>query len=242
MPILLEWLAENEPDAVALQETKVEDSKFPIDEIEEYGYSVAFHGQKSLNGVAIVSKRPVENVITGFGDPLFPEDCRLQCAALNGVAIINTYVPNGTSVGSDKFDYKLRWIERFGRWVSERFRPADPVVWMGDINIAPKPIDVYDFEKVKGGIGAHPKEIEALNRVYEWGWQDCFRRFEPGEGFFTFWDFFAGTLSRNKGWRIDHIYASPGLIERCTACEIDRAPRFEERPSDHTIVWANFDV
>lgn len=243
LPIVLEWLSENEPDVLALQETKCEDSKFPLAEFEDLGYHVVFHGQKSYNGVALVTREPVRNVQTGMGDPLFPDDCRIISGEVNGVQIVNTYVPNGTQVGSDKWDYKLRWMDRFGRMIAERYRPSDPVVWLGDINIAPTPDDVYDSRKVLGGVGHHPLEFAALARIREWGWEDCFRRFTEGPGHYTYWDFVVITaFARNNGWRIDHIYASPGLVESCTACEIDVEPRKLVKPSDHTIVWAEFDV
>lgn len=243
LPIVIEWLAEHEPDVLAIQETKCEDAKFPVDEIEELGYHVARHGQKGFNGVAILSREPLTDVTTGLGDPLFPDDCRLIAGRVGGVAIIDTYVPNGTQLGTDKFEYKLRWLERFGRFVSDRYRPNDFVLWLGDINIAPTSDDVYDARNKLGKIGHHPREFAALDAVRAWGWEDCFRRFTKGPGHYTYWDYVIVTsVEKNFGWRIDHIYASPALAQRCKACEIDIAPRKEIKPSDHTVVWAEFDV
>jgi exodeoxyribonuclease-3 len=243
LPIVLEWLAEYEPDVLAVQETKCEDAKFPVGEFEDLGYHVALHGQKGFNGVATISREPLVNVTTGLGDPLFPEDCRVVIGDYVGVSVINTYVPNGTAVGTDKFEYKLRWLERFGRMVAERYRPTDQVVWLGDINIAPTPNDVYNAASKLGKVGHHPAEFKALEAIGGWGWEDCFRKFTAGPGHYTYWDYVILTsVEKNFGWRIDHIYASPGLYPACIACEIDRAPRSMEKPSDHTVVWAEFDV
>lgn len=243
LPIVLDWLAEHEPDVLAMQESKCEDDKFPVADFEDLGYHVAIHGQKSYNGVAIASREPMQNVSCGMGDPLFPEDCRVLIGHVDGVAVVNTYVPNGTQVGTDKFEYKLRWLERFGTMIAERFRPSDPVIWLGDINIAPTPDDVYDSRGKLGRVGHHPLEFAALDRVRSWGWHDCFRKFTQGPGHYTYWDFVILTsVEKNFGWRIDHIYASDALIHNCTQCQIDRAPRTMEKPSDHTVVWAEFDV
>lgn len=242
LPIVLDWLAENEPDVLAIQETKVEDDKFPRDDFEELGYHVAIHGQKTYNGVALVSRHPIAGSVTGFGDPAWPADCRILRADIAGVTVVNTYVPNGTKVGSDKFDYKLRWLERFREYCDRTLDPARPVVWLGDINIAPKPEDVFDSPRVLGGVGHHPAEFAALEKIVEWGWVDLFRKFTQGPGHHTFWEFvIPKAFERDLGWRIDHIYAPPAFAERCTACVIDKAPRGLERPSDHTFVVAEFD-
>lgn len=154
--LLVEWLAENEPDVVAIQETKVEDDKFPADAFADLGYELAFHGQKSWNGVATLSRRPISNVRFGFGDELMPNDARILTTDIDGVTFVNTYVPNGNTVGSEKFEYKLRWLDRFRRYLHENFRADEPLVWFGDINIAPTPDDVYDSKRFLGGVGHHP--------------------------------------------------------------------------------------
>lgn len=232
---ILDWLAENEPDVLALQETKVEDSKFPIFDFEELGWNVVLHGQKSLSGVALISRHSIENVRIGMGDPLFPDDARIIAATVNGMNIVNTYVPNGTKVGTDKWEYKLRWLERFRRYIAEH----RPDVWVGDINIARHPEDVYDSPRMFGGVGHHPDEFKRLDAITSLGMTDVFRQFHQGPGFYSYWEFYIKTaFERNNGWRIDHIYARDGIS--ATSCEIDIEPRKTERPSDHTIVWAEF--
>lgn len=241
MPLILDWLAVNEPDVLAIQETKVEDDKFPMDDFEELGYHGAVHGQKSWNGVATLSRHPIQNVRTGFGDELFPNDCRILTCETNGVKIVNTYVPNGSAVGTDKWDYKLRWLERFATFLNQGFRPNEPVVWLGDINIAPKSEDVYNPKRFFGGVGHHPEEFKRLDRIVEFGLTDVFRKFHQGSGYYTYWDFVIITsVDKNFGWRIDHIYASPPMAERCVSCTIDKEARSQPKPSDHTFVLAEF--
>lgn len=238
LDLVLDWLAVNEPDVLAIQETKCEDASFPAEAFEDCGYHVAYHGMKTYNGVAIASREPGIGVVKGLPGT---EDCRLLAAHVGGVHVINTYVPNGTRVGSEKFDYKIEWLARFTEFVRGRFSPDDPVVWLGDINIAPTADDVYDSPKMLGGVGHHPREFEALARVVDWGWQDVFRRFTEGGGHYTFWDYvIPRSFERNLGWRIDHIYASPGMAGRCRSCAIDLEPRRAEKPSDHTVVVAEF--
>jgi exodeoxyribonuclease-3 len=239
LPIILNWLDDHEPDLLAIQETKVDDSNFPVNAFEDAGWMVSFHGQKAYNGVALVSRVPLGGVQTGFNDPLMPEDCRIISAVLDGVAIVNTYVPNGTAVGSEKFAYKLAWLARFKRYLAERFKPTDQVLWMGDVNIAPTPDDVFDSQKHLGGVGHHPDEFAALASIVDWGLTDLFRKFTQGPGHYTFWEFvIPRALERNLGWRIDHMYATEPLASRCAWCTVDKAPRELERPSDHTFVVA----
>lgn len=241
LPILIEWLCEHEPDALAIQETKVEDGKFPAGNFEDIGYCVAINGQKSTNGVAILSRQPLRNVRKGFEDAFYPEDARIITGELDGVVIVNTYVPNGTAVGTEKFEYKLSWLARFRQMLSERYRPSDPIIWLGDINIAPKPEDVYNSRRFYGGVGHHPLEFKALDSIVDFGLTDVFRKFTQGPGHYTYWDYFIVTsVEKNFGWRIDHIYATEPLASVCQRCVIDKAPRTMEKPSDHTPVWAEF--
>lgn len=241
LDLILDYLAEHRPDVLALQETKVEDAKFPAEEFHEVGYNVVFHGIRTYNGVAIASLDPPRNVELGFGDPEFQADARAIAADIGDVRIIDTYVPNGNAVGSEKFAYKLKWLDRF-RAYCQSLDPSRPIVWLGDINIAPTPDDVYDSPKKLGGVGHHPDEFAALAGIVEWGWVDVFRKFHTGPGHYTFWDFLIPNgVDRNLGWRIDHIYASPAAAEKCLRCEIDRQPRLHTRPSDHTVVLAEFD-
>ena len=243
LPLTLDWLAENEPDVLAIQETKVEDDKFPLSDFEDLGYHVAIHGQKSWNGVALLSRSPLQNVRTGFGDDLFPTDCRITSADIDGIPVINTYVPNGNTVGSEKFEYKLAWMDRFAKYLRERYRPDEPLIWLGDINVARKPEDVYDSPKLLGGIGHHPDEFARLDTILDFGLIDTFRMFTTEGGNYTFWDFTVPNgFKRNIGWRIDHIYATEVLASLCKECVIDRDARTRERPSDHTFVTATFNL
>lgn len=241
MPLLLDWLAVHEPEVLAIQETKVEDDKFPMSDFEELGYHGAIHGQKSWNGVATLSRHAIQNVRLGFGDELFPNDCRILACEVNGFKIVNTYVPNGTAVGTDKWDYKLRWLDRFSQYLRQNFRPDEPFVWLGDINIAPKPEDVYNSRRFFGGVGHHPEEFKRLAQIVDFGLTDVFRNLHKEPGYYSYFDFvIPNAVTRNLGWRIDHIYATAPLVERCTACVIDLDARKEEKPSDHTFVVADF--
>lgn len=240
LPVVSEWVSAVQPDVLVLQETKVEDEKFPWADLEPLGYQIKIHGQQRYNGVAILSKNPVTDVETGFCDPNMPEDCRIISAVVDGIKIINTYVPNGTAVGGDKWAYKMAWLDRFADWCGERNSLDDPVVWLGDINIAPTPGDVFEPERHLGDVGHHPDEFERLKRIVGWGWTDCFRKFESGPEHYTFFDFrIRGSFSRNLGWRIDHIYTTPVLVDRVTECWHDGTPRRMERPSDHIPVLAH---
>jgi len=239
---IVEWLAVNEPDILAIQETKVEDDKFPMMEFEGLGYQVALNGQKSWNGVALLSRSPIQNAQKGFPDDLFENDARIITAEIDGVTIINTYVPNGNTVGSDKWEYKLRWLDRFGRFLKQAYRPDQPLIWLGDINIAPKPIDVYDSPKMLGGVGHHPDEFSRLAKIVDFGLTDVFRMLHPDAVEYTFWDFvLPNGVKRGLGWRIDHIYATAPLASACTEVTIDFDSRLLEKPSDHTYVTAVFD-
>lgn len=241
--VVIDWLWENDADAILIQETKCEDAAFPIGEFEEAGLNVVFDGQKSYNGVAIVSKHPIEQVRKGFGYPAWPDDKRIIAATVQGVRLINTYVPNGTKVGSEKWDYKLAWFPRFGQLLDQEIATHDEVIWAGDINVAPTPLDVFDSGKMLGGVCHHPDEFARLSDLVARGLTDLFRKFEPNGGHYSYFEFVVPrAVERNAGWRIDHIYATPGLAEKATACAIDIEPRKQERPSDHTFVWADLQV
>jgi exodeoxyribonuclease III len=242
MPHLIRWLAESQPDLVALQETKVEDAKFPFADLEPTGYHVSIHGQKSYNGVCILSKEPLDEVAFGYL-PDWPTDCRVARCVYKGVPIINTYVPNGTQVGSEKWGYKLRWLDAFPEYLASLGSSADDLLWMGDINVAPTPDDVFESAKHLGGVGHHPDEFRLLGKIVDWGLTDCFRMFTEGPGHYTYWDFRLGsrTIERNLGWRIDHIYTSEKLKSRVKRCWIEKDPRSWERPSDHCPVLVELD-
>lgn len=243
LPRLVEWLDANEPDVVAIQETKVENDKFPVEEFEARGYELALNGQKSWNGVCLLSRLPIENVQIGFGDELMPQDARIISATISGIEIINTYVPNGNTVGSEKWEYKMAWLERFARLLRERYSPQAPVIWLGDINIAPTGIDVYESERKLGMVGHHPDEFSRLDRIVDFGLTDTYRHLYPSEVEYTFWDFTVPrAVDRKLGWRIDHIYVTEQLVPLVKDVEIDVAARKLEKPSDHTFVTARLDL
>lgn len=242
LPLLVQWLQENPVDVLGIQETKVEDDKFPRAEFEELGYELALNGQKAWNGVALLSRHPMTDISKGFGDPEMPEDARIIAATINGVRMINTYVPNGNTVGSEKWEYKMKWLERFSDYVAAQDSSL-PLLWMGDINVAPQPHDVFDSAKMLGNVGHHPDEFSRLTKIVSHGLIDLFRLFNFDAGHYTFWDFVVpAALQRGIGWRIDHIYTTENLAEKCTSCVIDIEARKREKPSDHTFVIADFDL
>jgi exodeoxyribonuclease-3 len=241
MPHLKDWLAANPMDVVALQETKLADPDFPQGEIEALGLRVAFSGQRTYNGVALLSgSEPADVVagIPGFAD----EQKRVLAATIGGVRVIDVYVPNGQAVGSDKYDYKLRWLAALRDYVSAELARHPRLVVLGDYNVAPEDRDVHDPKAWAGQVLASAPERAALRALLETGLEDCFRRFEQPEKSFSWWDYRMMAFRRNAGLRIDLILASAPLAEACTECRIDKAPRRLERPSDHTPVVALFDI
>jgi exodeoxyribonuclease-3 len=243
LSIILEWLAKESPDVLCLQETKVQDGDFPRQPIEDLGYQATFRGQKAYNGVAILSKRPPETVSFGFGDGDVAEEPRLVTAIFHDMPIVNTYVPQGYAPESEKFKYKLGWFRRLKDYFSEHFTPSAPLLWAGDFNVAPEPLDVYDPEKLLGSVGFHPKEQAALAAVKAWGFVDVFRKHEKGSKMYTFWDYrLPQAVKRGLGWRIDHLWTTPSLAEKSIGAWIDMEPRLAHKPSDHTFVIAEFDM
>jgi len=238
LPIILAWLQKNQPDVLSVQETKVQDDDFPQEAFREIGYRCTFRGQKSYNGVAIISNREIERVEFGLLDE--PKDePRIVTATIQGITLVNTYVPQGYLATSDRFQYKLDWFARLLDCFRTRFKPDDPILWMGDLNVAPLPIDVYDPTALEGHVCYHPAVRRALAQVVEWGFTDLLRKHRPEPGQYTFWDYrFASFFEKNRGWRIDHILGTAPLADRCTACYIDKEPRAAERPSDHTPIVA----
>lgn len=237
LPILVRWLEAVRPTVVGLQETKVEDGKFPGEEFEKLGYQVEIHGQPRYNGVALLSLAPMEAVSRGFDDPGWPNDCRIIQATVEGWTVVNTYVPNGTAVGSEKWAYKMAWLDEFVSYLKAARAKGRKVLWIGDVNIAPTADDVFEPEKHRGSVGFHPEEQTRLAAILGDEWQDQFRRFTQGPGHHTFWEFvIPNGFKRDLGWRIDHIYAPKESGEEVLECWIDKEPRGWERPSDHTPV------
>jgi exodeoxyribonuclease-3 len=244
LPIIRDWLAKERPDILCMQETKVQDVEFPKQPFEELGYVCAIRGQKAYNGVAILSSSPLSSISCGFGDGDAKEETRLITATYgNTIPVVNSYIPQGSAPDSDKFRYKLDWLQRLQDFFMGRFDPSKPLIWVGDFNVAPEPIDVHDPQGLSGSVGFHPDEHAALSAIKSWGFADVFRRHQPDGGAYTFWDYrVPNAVKRGLGWRIDHIWATPGLAEKSTRAWIDVAPRLLQRPSDHTFIVAEFNI
>jgi exodeoxyribonuclease-3 len=244
MPVIQNWLAQEQPDVLCLQETKVQDPDFPVGAFGDVGYHVVFRGQKAHAGVALATLAEPTDVAYGLDDGGPPDEARLIRAIVAGVPVVNTYVPQGQSVESPLFAYKLEWLSRLRNYFARRFSPDAPLLWCGDFNVAPEEIDVHDPKRLKDHVDFHPQARASLERVREWGFVDVFRRHRPAEpGQYTFWDYrVAGALDRNVGWRVDHIWATRPLAERSTRSWIDRDARRAEKPSDHTFLVAEFDL
>lgn len=235
LPHLLAWLAANPVDVVCLQETKTEDKNFPLQELQQAGYQVAYSGQKTYNGVAILSREPADDV--QYGIPNFEdEQKRVIAATINGVRVVCVYIPNGQEVGSDKFQYKLKWLAALTAWLKDELIKYPGLALLGDYNIAPEDRDVYDPVAWQGNVLVSEPERAAFQSILNLGLRDAFRLFEQDEKSYSWWDYRMMAFRRNMGLRIDHILISSGL--QCSACHIDKAPRKLERPSDHTIVVA----
>jgi exodeoxyribonuclease-3 len=242
LPHVLAWCAEAEPDILGLQETKLVDEKFPEAELRDAGYHAAFSGQPTYNGVALLSRQgPAVDVVTdipGLDDP----QRRIIAGTVGDLRVINLYVVNGKEVGSDKFEYKLHWLEQVTAWIATEMERHDRVVVMGDFNIAPDDRDVHDPEAWSGSILCSEPEREALQSILGLGLTDTFRMFDQPEKTFSWWDYRRVAFRRNAGLRIDLVLASQALADRCTRAWIDKEPRRQERPSDHTPAIAEFEL
>ncbi|MDX9768338.1 MAG: exodeoxyribonuclease III [Ectothiorhodospiraceae bacterium] len=239
LPQVLDWLAAEQPDVLALQETKLTDDQFPQIEIEAAGYHAAFAGQKTYNGVALLSKTPAVDVVTDIPDLDDPAR-RILAASFDGLRVVDLYVVNGQEVGSDKYAHKLHWLDRVRAFLADEIARHPMIAVVGDFNIAPNDRDVHDPEAWREKILCSTPEREALGKILDLGFEDCFRRFEQEPASFSWWDYRAAGFRRNLGLRIDLILASRALARDCTRCWIDKAPRRLERPSDHAPVVAEF--
>ena len=239
-----EWLQENQPDVLCLQETKVDDSLFPQKEFIDVGYNVSFYGQKAYNGVAILSKHHLEDIKFGFNgefthessDNLFEEQKRIISAVINEIRIVNVYVPNGSSLSSDKYAYKLKWLQLLNQYLAKHKKYNEPLCLLGDFNIALEDNDIHNPKRLTGGIMASKEERKQLKSIIEGSFQDAFRLFEQGNNNWTWWDYRTGGWERDTGWRIDHIYLSEDLIRRAKGCKIHKNVRGNLKPSDHAPV------
>jgi len=241
LPIILEWLAQHRPDVLCLQETKVADAEFPQEAFNEAGYRVYFRGEKAHAGVAIATREEPDAVEFGFTRGTERDETRLARLTLRGVPIVNTYVPQGQSLESPMFAYKLKWFERLREFFAQHYKPTQPLIWVGDLNVAPEEIDLARPKDNQNHVCFHISVRQALRKVVQWGFVDVFRRHHPEPGHYTFWDYrFPTALAKNIGWRVDHILATRAATERCVACFIDKEPRLKPKPSDHTFVVADF--
>jgi len=236
---VLEWLSAQSPDVLVLQEIKQPTEAFPAAELAEAGYRSVVNGQKTYNGVAVVSLNTANDPVTDFPDFEDPQR-RVLATTVNGVRIINLYVPNGQAVGSEKYDYKLGWLGALRSYLEDELSQHDRLVVLGDFNIAPADEDVYDAEKWGDAILCSPAERAALNRLLDLGLTDVFRKFDQPEKSFSWWDYRAAGFRRNAGLRIDLILANKVMASACTASYVDKEPRTWERPSDHAPVVAEF--
>jgi exodeoxyribonuclease-3 len=243
LPIVTAWLERHRPDVLCLQETKVQDQDFPALALSATGYHLAYRGMKAYNGVAVLSRIAPDQVFYGFDDGDDPDEARLLRVVVQGIPIVNTYVPQGFEIDSPKYQYKLAWFTRLRRYFEKHLSPTKPAIWCGDINVAPTPIDVHSPEKHLDHVCYHEAARKAYQETVAWGFEDVFRRLYPDRQQYTFWDYRApSSLDSNKGWRIDHILATPPLAAKCTASDVDVEPRRAKEPSDHTFLWAEFTV
>ena len=241
---VLDWLARESPDVLCLQETKVKDQDFPQELFRAAGYHLVFRGQKAHAGVAVVSRHEPTEVAFGLDDGGPPDEVRLIHLVVRGVPLVNTYVPQGRSPDSPIFEYKLEWFARLRSFFDRHHSPDAPLLWLGDFNVAPEPIDVHDPTRLSDHVDFHPRARQALEQVREWGFVDLFRRQHPDEpDQYTYWDYrVRNAVGRKVGWRVDHIWATEPLARRCLDVWIDVEGRRVERPSDHTFVVATFSL
>ena len=238
LPVVLQWLERARPDVLCMQELKCTAERFPREAFAELGYTAEVYGQRTYNGVGIIARSPITDVQRGFPDDEEGAHARLIAATIEGIRIVNVYVPNGQSVGTDKYQFKLEWMRRLREYFDDDYWSDDEVLLCGDFNVAPEDRDVHDPQLWRGRVLFSQPEKDALANIKEWGLTDAFRQHEPGEGFYSWWDYRAGGFRQNLGVRIDHIWVSENLAARCVGAWIDKEPRGWERPSDHTPVVA----
>jgi len=238
---LVAWTAEHRPDVLCLQEIKVENDQFPRESLEAQGYRWALWGQRTYNGVAIAARSELRDVVVGFGDEPGDAEARAIAATVDGVRIASVYIPNGQAVGSDKFAYKLAWLARLRAWLDRAVDPGQPFLLCGDFNVAPEDRDVHDPAAWAGKIHCSEPERAALRQVLGWGLVDVFRRHHEEGDHYSWWDYRGVSFFKNRGLRIDHIFASASMAARSRGCEIDREARKGQNASDHAPVYATFD-
>lgn len=239
--IIKSWLKKHKPNVLCIQETKCQDKDFPFAVYEDAGYNVYYAGEKSYNGVAIITDLKPTKVSFGF-DAKESEKTRLVRADFKGFSVINTYIPQGQHPDSDKFKYKLGWFRKLYKYIDANFTTRKKLVWTGDFNVAVDDRDVHAPKRLYGECGFHPKEHKELAKFSKWGFVDVFRKYDESDDMYTYWDYRGDTLANNRGWRIDHIWATPAMANKSVNCIIDKKPRYKERPSDHTFLSADFEL
>lgn len=239
---VLSWLARHKPDVLCIQETKVEDIHFPTDPIRAAGYQVSFRGEKAYNGVALISRTAPLECSFGFEDGEQADETRLIYAKIGKTHIVNTYVPQGRDIEHEMYRYKLKWFKRLRSWFDRNFTPGMPLVWVGDMNVAPEAIDIHNAQRQQNNVCFHKDVRAAFAKTVEWGFIDVFRKYHPEPGHYTYFDYRTpNAVQRGMGWRVDHILATPAMADKCTGCSIDLQPRLQPKPSDHTVLSADFD-
>ena len=241
LPVVINWLKQNKPDIMCLQETKVQDHDFPVRPFIDAGYQVAYRGEKSYNGVALASIAKPTEIKFGFDDGLAADESRLITAKIGNIHVVNTYVPQGREIENAMYKYKLEWFERLRKLFAKRFKPSDRIVWTGDLNVAPEAIDIYNAPRQENHVCYHKSVREAFERTKQWGFIDIFRKYHPEPGQYSYYDYRTlNAVERKMGWRVDHILASAPLAKKSKDCYIDLKPRLEPKCSDHTIMTAGF--
>lgn len=240
---VVDWCEKNEPDVLCLQETKCVDAKFPHQRLRDIGYDhIALHGERAYNGVAIISRIPLEEIEKNLRGDGEGAPRRMIAATVDGVRIVNVYVPHGTKLLSGKFDFKLNWIARLRRYFDDNLETDDNVLLCGDLNVAPHEMDVWNPILWNNKMHFSKPERDAIQELKKWGFVDVFRQINGGEREYSWWSNFHHDFGKDRGLRLDHIWASPPLAELCTDCWIDKEPRALEKPSDHAPVVAEFSV
>lgn len=241
LPIVIDWLNRNKPDILCLQETKVQDHEFPSTAFLNAGYQVAFRGEKSYNGVAIASLKKPAKVRFGFDDGLAADETRLILAQFGNIHVLNTYVPQGREIENAMYKYKLEWFKRLGRMFEKYFKPGDKIVWLGDLNVAPEAIDIYNAAEQENHVCYHVDVRKVFLKTREWGFVDVFRKYHPEAGQYSFFDYRTlNAVKRKMGWRVDHVLATAPLAATSKDCYIDLKPRLAPKASDHTVMVAEF--
>jgi len=243
LEIILAWLNTSGTDVLCIQETKVCDKDFPASDLAAAGFNVVYRGEKSYNGVAIISRAKPSCVRFGLDDGNRPDETRLAYARFGPIHVVNTYVPQGRAIEHPIYRYKIQWLKRLRAYFERHFTKRMKLVWMGDMNVAPQAIDIYNAEQQQNHVCYHTSVRRAFAETAKWGFVDVFRKHHPEGGQYTFFDYrVKDSVARKMGWRVDHVLATPVLARRSVKSFIDLEPRMKCKPSDHTFLVADFDL